>query len=521
MPATPPRPALRPAALARLTRHLEGSGSAPPLAVRAPWTGEVITELPATDPADVAGAAAVARQAQTRWAREPVRRRCEVLRRFRALLLTRREDLLDLLQTETGKARLHALEEVLDVAGQIDYYTGRAEELLASRPRAGVVPGLTQVTEHRHPKGLIGVIAPFNYPLTLSIGDAIPALLAGNGVLCKPAPQTPLSILAAVDLLVAAGLPRGLLTVVTGDGAELGRAVTDAVDHVSFTGSSATGAAVAAHAGSRLIGFTGELGGKNPLIVLDDADPAAAAHGAAAASFANTGQLCVSPERLYATAPVYAAFVDALVERASGLRLGPGYDWDIDVGSLTTPRQLETVTAHVADARARGARVLVGGRARPDLGPLFYEPTVLEGVTPDMAVCTQETFGPVVAVYRVADAHEAVMRANEGVYGLSASVWGSPAAARRVATQIRAGAVNINDGYAAALASHDAPMGGMGASGVGRRHGSQGLLGCTEPQTVATQRLAPLARPAWLEGRRYAGLLLATLGLQERLRGPR
>jgi succinate-semialdehyde dehydrogenase / glutarate-semialdehyde dehydrogenase len=283
-----------------------------------------------------------------------------------------------------------------------------------------------------------------------------------------------------------------------------------------FTGSTATGRLVAEQCGRRLIGFSAELGGKNPMVVLADADLRRTVDGATRACFSNTGQLCISVERLYVEDAIYDRFVPRFVERTKGLRLAAGLHWDAEVGSLVSRKQLDVVSRHVDDAVAKGARVLAGGRARPDLGPLFYEPTILEGVTGDMALDREETFGPVVAVHRVRDADEAVERANDSPYGLNASVWGSAGRAAEVAGRIRSGTVNVNEGYAAAWASHDAPMGGMGDSGVGRRHGREGIIKYTEPQTVAVQRLLPVGPVRGVPQGTYATVLTAGLRVLRR-----
>ncbi len=250
---------------------------------------------------------------------------------------------------------------------------------------------------------------------------------------------------------------------------------------------------MAERAARRLVGASLELGGKNPLIVREDADVAAAAAGTAVAAFANTGQMCVHVERVYVHERVHDAFRDELVRVTRALRLGRSYDYSCDIGSLVSPARLAAVEAHVEDAVGHGATVLVGGRARPDVGPLHYEPTVLEGVTPAMAVFGEETFGPVVSLHPYAEGSDPVALANQGSYGLSASIWSKDGReAQRMARRIRSGSVNINDGAAAAAGSVEAGMGGMGDSGLGRRHGAEGILKFTESQTIAAQRLLPL-----------------------------
>jgi len=375
---------------------------------------------------------------------------------------------------------------------------------------------LTRTVEHRRPVGVVGVISPWNYPLTLAVSDALPALLAGNGVVLKPDSATPLTALLAASLLAEAGLPDGLLSVVTGPGRELGPAMIDRVDHLMFTGSTATGREIAARCADRLIGFSAELGGKNAAIVLDDADLPRAVEGVVESCFAGAGQVCVSIERLYVTDGVWDAFVPALVERVGRMCVGLGPDWDVEMGSLVGPERLAAVSAHVEDAVAKGARVLAGGHPMPEVGPYVYAPTLLADVPDDALLAREETFGPVVAVYRVADADEAVARANDTEYGLNASVW-SRRHGPAVAARLRAGTVNVNEGYVAAWGSHDAPMGGMGMSGVGRRHGAEGLLKYTEAQTVAHQRLLPAAPSGPLAGARYPAVIRPAVQVLRRL----
>jgi succinate-semialdehyde dehydrogenase / glutarate-semialdehyde dehydrogenase len=336
------------------------------------------------------------------------------------------------------------------------------------------------------PKGLVGVITPWNYPLSLSLMDVVPALAAGNGVVQKADNQGALSILASRRAFIDAGVPAALWAVVAGDGNEVGNAIVDAADYVCFTGSTATGTRVAERAASRLTGVSLELGGKNPLLVLGDVDPVKAAANAVYACFSSMGQLCVSIERIYVQRSVAPAFTEAFVARVKGLSQGPAFDYTTDVGSLTTAAQLERVEEHVKDAVKKGATVLAGGTARPELGPLFYAPTVLADVTPAMACVAGETFGPVVAIHVFDDEAEAIAEANDSEYGLNASIFTSSRRhGRAIAAQITAGSVNVNEGYRASFGSVDAPMGGMKHSGLGRRNGPEGLLRFVESRTVA------------------------------------
>ena len=325
-------------------------------------------------------------------------------------------------------------------------------------------------------------------PASLGVTDVVPALLAGNAVVHKPDTQTALSTLWTIDLLVSLGMPREIWQVVLGDPAEIGDPLIDGADYVAFTGSTRGGRKIAEEAARRLIGCSLELGGKNPMIVLDDADLDVAAQGALRACFTNAGQLCLSIERLYVHDAVYDAFVEKFVRQTRNMRLGAGLDWNVQMGSLTSRRQLDAVSAHVDDAVAKGAEVLAGGKARPDLGPLFYEPTILTGVTRAWTCAAPRPSARSSSIYRFSDEDEAVERANDTDYGLNASVWTRDLPrGRALASRIEAGTVNINEGYGSAYASYDAPMGGMKSSGLGRRHGAEGLLKYTEVQTVSSQ----------------------------------
>ncbi|GGO83489.1 succinic semialdehyde dehydrogenase [Wenjunlia tyrosinilytica] len=507
---------LTPAVLAELTSGLSGSGTA---TNHCPFTGEVLAELPTSSEDDVAAAFERARAAQSAWAAKPVRDRAAVLLRFHDLVLGRQSEILDLIQLETGKTRMHAQEEVQSVAIAARHYGRKAASYLRPRRLTGAIPALTQALVLRRPKGVVGQVSPWNYPFELSVGDALPAFAAGNAVVMKPDTQTALTALWARRLLIEAGLPEAVWQIVIGDGPVVGPAVVDRGDFVSFTGSTRTGRDVAQRAAARLVGASLELGGKNAMLVLHDADLDRAAEGAVRACFSSAGQLCISIERLYVHESVADDFLDRFVARTRALKLGTALAYGAGIGSLVSERQLETVSRHVDEARSKGATVLAGGRARPDVGPLFYEPTILDGVQPPMSVCTEETFGPVVSVYRFKDESEAVERANGTPYGLNSSVWTKNARrGREIAARLNTGTVNVNEGYAAAYGSAAAPMGGMGQSGLGRRHGSEGILKYTEAQTVATQRLLPMAPSFGMTDESYAALMTKGLRVMKAFR---
>ncbi|MFE1505799.1 succinic semialdehyde dehydrogenase [Streptomyces albidoflavus] len=498
-----------PQVVAQLTRDVVGSGRT---ANHAPFTGEKLADLPESTPEDVADAFARARAAQEAWAATPVARRAAVLLRFHDLVLARQAEVLDLIQVETGKARLHAHEEVQAVALAARHYGRKAPSYLRPKRHTGAVPVLTKITELRQPRGVVGQIVPWNYPFELSVGDALPAFVSGNAVVMKPDTETALTALWGRDLLIEAGLPAEVFQVVVGEGQVVGTEVVRHADYVSFTGSTTTGKIVAQRAAARLIGCSLELGGKNAMLVLEDADIEKAAAGAVRACFSSAGQLCISIERLLVHESVADAFLERFTALTKAMRLGNSLAYGADMGSLAGERQFEAVRGHVEEAVAKGAKVLAGGQPRPDIGPYFFEPTILDGVEEAMAVCNDETFGPVVSVYRFRDEEEAITRANATSFGLNSSVWTKDGRrGRAIAARLRTGTVNVNEAYASAYGSVQAPMGGMKESGIGRRHGSEGILKYTEPQTVAHQRLLPMAPSFGMDDAKYAEFMTRSL----------
>jgi succinate-semialdehyde dehydrogenase/glutarate-semialdehyde dehydrogenase len=513
------RNSLPPELVERLLSVIVTSSKPLTMTTYAPFTGESIAELPKTMPGDMRLAFDRARAAQGDWAARSLKERAAVCRTWHDLLLERRDQLMDLIQIETGKSRLHAFEEIMSGAVVARHYAHAASSYLRPRRRNGAIPLLTKTIETHRPIGAVGIITPWNYPLALAMSDIVPALLAGNAVVHMPDAQTALTALRLREIAVQAGIPGEAWQVVVGEGPVTGPALVDNADYIAFTGSTRTGRQVAQQAAMRLIGCSLELGGKNAMIVLDDADLNKAVAGAARACFASAGQLCLSIERLYVHYAIYDEFVQRFLTEIKALRLGSGLDFSADMGSLVSTRQLETVTMHVEDARAKGARVLTGGRRRPDVGPLFYEPTVLSGVRKPMTVCGEETFGPVVSLYEFRNEAEVIAIANDTSYGLNASLWTRDAKrAKEFAARLRVGSFNVNEGYAAAFGSPAAPMGGFGDSGLGRRHGSQGILRFTEAQTIAFQRVLPIAPWFGMSGKRWAGLMSRTLRLLKNAR---
>ncbi|MFT3874546.1 MAG: succinic semialdehyde dehydrogenase [Nocardioides sp.] len=509
--------ALEPEYVEALTRRIL-STSGRTAQTFSPLNGQPLAHVPQSSAADVAEAFDKARRAQEAWARTSLGTRAAALLRLHDLILDRQDEIMDLTVLESGKARKHAFDEPLHVALTARYYARTAHRHLDTRRHLGVIPVLTRVEVNRIPKGVVGIISPWNYPFTMALCDGLPALLAGNAVVAKPDHHSMLTGLFAAQLLEEAGFPRDLWQVVAGPGSEIGPALIDQADYVCFTGSTATGRSVAQGCADRLIGCSLELGGKNPILILRDADLEKAAEGAVRASFSNAGQLCVSTERMFVADQIYDRFLDRFVARTEAMSLGASLDWGLDMGSLISQTQLDAVTAHVEDAVEKGARVLAGGRARPDLGPFVFEPTILEGVTPEMSCFGQETFGPVVSVYRFHDEAEAVARANDGDYGLNAAIYSRDGdRARALAAKIKCGTVNINEAFGATFASIDSPMGGMRDSGLGRRQGAEGILRYTEPQSVATQRVMRFAPMFGMSDQTYAKVMTANLKVLKRL----
>jgi succinate-semialdehyde dehydrogenase/glutarate-semialdehyde dehydrogenase len=505
------------ALLRRLVARVPGSSGAT-WKLAEVYTGETLVELPQSTPADIEQAFAIAREAQRKWAATPLKQRLAVFKRAHAIFLDNARTVADLIQVESGKNRRMAIEETCDPPMVMSHYLKRAAKLLAPVRRGGPVPLLTTSTEIRQPKGVVGIIAPWNFPFATGISDAVPALMAGNAVVLKPDNKTALSPLYGVQLLEQAGLPEGVFQVVCGEGPDVGPTLIDRADYVMFTGSTATGRMIGERAGRNLIGCCLELGGKNPMIVLSDADLEAAVRGAIFGAFGNTGQICMHIERMYLPESSYDEFKNAFVAMAEALDVRATYDFGPDMGSLVSVDQMRRVKSHVEDAVAKGATVLCGGKPRPDLGPAFFEPTILEGVTKDMLCGVTETFGPVVALHKYRTVEEAVALANDTDYGLNASVWsGDVHAARAVAARLESGNVNINDILATAYAAKGTPSGGVKSSGVGARHGDQGLLKYTDVQNMAVLKRQVMGPRPGQDHEKYVKGMLSGLKIMRKL----
>jgi succinate-semialdehyde dehydrogenase/glutarate-semialdehyde dehydrogenase len=452
-----------------------------------PATGRASYSIPQHDAAAVADAAAQTRAAAEAWRNTPVHERAQVLLRLHDLMIRNQNELLELLQFETGKSRASAFEDYAGGLFAARHFGKRAPKVLRLKATRTDAPLFVRNYVDFPPVGLVGVITPWNFPIALPAFDVLPALVAGNSVLHKPDNQVVLCALYLRNLAEEAGLPKGIWEIVVG-GAEAGNAVTDSVDYVAFTGSTATGRVVAQRAAARLIGCSLELGGKNPAIVLPSAvnlrgGLARAAQIVVAGAVGNAGQLCVSIERCYVPLENKDAFIAALENEVAGLRLGKTNAYDTEIGSLSNANQLKRVTGLIAEAAAAGIRV-IGGKTRPDIGPFFLEPAIVVDPTDKVTLNRGEVFGPVIQVYGYGSVEQAVALANDSEYGLNACVIGDPREGLQVAQQLQAGSVNINEGYRGSFGSMSSPMGGVKQSGQGRRNGDGGMLRFTEPRAI-------------------------------------
>jgi acyl-CoA reductase-like NAD-dependent aldehyde dehydrogenase len=472
---------------------VNGNGSAGSIPVENPATGEIIATVPDLDAAAVHELAERARRVQPGWEAIGFEARGRILKRAQKWLMDNQDRVIDTIMSETGKTYEDAqLAEISYGAHAFGFWAKNAPKYLADEKISSsqlFVKGKKLIVRWR-PLGVIGVIGPWNYPLTNSFGDCIPALAAGNAVILKPSEITPLTSLLMAECLEDCGMPPDVYQVATGRG-ETGRALIDEVDMIMFTGSTPTGKKVAKAAAERLIPASLELGGKDPMIVLRDADLDRAANSAVFYSMQNSGQTCISIERVYVEAPVYHEFVQKVTQKVAALRQdvprGPG---SAEVGSMTFPPQVDKVEEHVEDAVAKGAKVLVGGK-RGDGPGYFFQPTVLTEVDHTMEAMTDETFGPTLPIMKVEDAEEAIRMANDSIFGLGGSVFTKDLAkGEAVARRIKSGAVCVND----ALINYTAlelPMGGTKESGLGQRHGAGGIRKYCEPQTIAVSRSFP------------------------------
>ena len=494
-----------------------------------PSTGETLREFECASEAEVQAAVARARAAQPKWSELGARRRVATLHEFQNLLHKKKSDIARLITREAGKPYVEALlTEVLVVLDAARFCIENAYSFLRDEP----VPhrNLAMKTKAgrilREPYGVIGVISPWNYPFSIPAVETLAALVTGNAVVLKPSEFTSLVALELASLLQAAGVPKNVFQVLVGDGATGAAIINSEIDKLIFTGSVATGKRVAQIAAARLLPIVLELGGKDPMLVLDDADIEIASSGAVWGAFANAGQACLSVERCYVHRSPYDRFIKACVTKTKRLRVGNGLDAESDVGPMIHERQLRIAESHVEDARARGARVLVGGSRLPGLGPNFYAPTVVADVTHEMRIMREETFGPVLPIMQFESDDEAIRLANDSEYGLAASVWTrDKARGEALARRITAGSVMVNDAVSC-FGISEAPHGGVKSSGLGRTHGRLGLEEMVRIKYLDSDRLPGMKKVWWygygeLFSRQMEGFLdlMFARGLGARMRG--
>jgi acyl-CoA reductase-like NAD-dependent aldehyde dehydrogenase len=477
------------------------NGAAAPVAetidVLNPATGATVGSIPVDTPESIAATVARVRANQAEWEAIGIEGRYHWLGQLRDWILDNTERIGDTMQAETGKVRADVSLDLGYVADLINFYGSKAADYIGDetvRPSSPLLAAKKLTIQYR-PFPVVGVISPWNFPLAMALGDSIPALQAGAAVVVKPSEFTPLSLLEVIAAWKQEIDAPDVFDCVQGTG-EAGGALIDNVDYVQFTGSDRTGRKVMARAAETLTPVSLELGGKDPMIVLADADVDRAANAATWGGMVNSGQLCISVERIYVEEPVYDEFVAKLTQEVAGLRQGAdGRKPEKDVGAMTSPNQTAIVEDQVDDALANGARALTGGKRAEGSGD-YYEPTVLVDVDHSMKVMRDETFGPVVGVMKVRDSEEALRLANDSRYGLAASVFGEKVRAEKIARRIEAGSVNVND-VITNMAAMGVPMGGWKQSGIGFRHGEYGIKKYCRAESIVVTRFGGKREPNW------------------------
>jgi len=465
-----------------------------------PATGEVLREFDCADATGVKEAVDRALAAQPAWQEVGVRKRLAVIEKFQQLLNQRKQHVARIITSEAGKPVAEALlTEILVVLDAARFLLQETYGFLREQPlpHGNLATKAKSGRLIREPYGVIGIISPWNYPFSIPATETLAALVTGNSLVLKPSELTPLSALELASLLYEAGLPEAVFQVVIGEGPAGAALIESGIGKLIFTGSVGTGQRIAQAAATRLLPVVLELGGKDPMIVLEDADVDVASSGAVWGAFVNAGQACLSVERCYVQRNIYDAFVVACVEKTKRLRVGNGADPATDVGPLIRERQLRTVEQHVAEARSRGARVMTGGERLTSLGPNFYAPTVLADITHEMLVMREETFGPVLPITTFDSDAEAIRLANDSDYGLAASVWTRDRMrGEKIARQIKAGTVMVNDAVSC-FGISEAPHGGVKASGIGRTHGRFGLEEMVWVKYLDSDLLSGTKKPWW------------------------
>jgi acyl-CoA reductase-like NAD-dependent aldehyde dehydrogenase len=480
--------------------QLAPKATADTITVRNPANDESIGEIPCLTPQEIEAGVRRAHAAQTRWAESAIPARLQLLKNFQRLLCERKEAVAAIISREAGKPKAEAMAtEILVVLETVNFLLDSVPAFLRAEavPHGSPVMKLKRGWLVREPYGVVGIISPWNYPFSIPSVQTITALATGNAVVLKPSELTPFSSMELQKLLHTSGLDPDLFQVITGDGAAGAALLSANIQKIVFTGSVATGQRIAQAAAARLLPVVLELGGKDPMIVLEDANLEVASSAAVWGAFMNAGQTCLSIERCYVQEKLYEPFLQACVEKTSRLRLGNGLDDHTDVGPMIHQRQLKIVQAHVDDAMARGARLLAGGKAVPQMGPNFFAPTILAEVNHSMQIMREETFGPVLPVRSFKTEDEAVALANDSRFGLAASVWtGDHKRGEALARRIDAGTVMVND-MISCFGISEAPHGGIKASGIGRTHGRFGLEEMVWPKYLDADRMPGMKKLWW------------------------
>ena len=465
-----------------------------------PSSGEEMGRVPLLTSADVSAAVTRARQAQPAWAKLSFRARAQFILAAREIVLSQVEEIAALIARETGKPPAEAISmEVTPTLDLMQHFARNAERMLR-RQKIDIgqfeLMGRSSYIVHK-PLGIIGIISPWNFPWATPLDEVVMALIAGNAVVLKPSEFTPFTALKIGEVFKQAKLPEGLVEIVTGDGSTGAALIEAGVDKVMFTGSVATGKRVAEAAAKHLTPVVLELGGKDPMIVLEDANLVNAARAAVWGGFANAGQACASIERCYVHESIAKKFTELVVKETRKLKVGVPTEHGVDLGSMTNERQLRIVESHIEDALEQGAQIETGGHRIETDGGWFHEPTILTNVDHSMEVMREETFGPVLPIMTFKTDDEAVRLANDSPYGLTAAVFTSDIArGRRLAERIDAGTVMVNEViYTHAIAQ--TPWGGVKQSGYGRTHGRLGLLELVTPQHIHTNRVPWLPDVWW------------------------
>ena len=467
---------------------------------RDPATNEALREFDCASEQAVLEVVGRAKRAQPGWAKLGVKKRVSVLRNFQRLLQENKAEVAELISRETGKPYVEALTtEIIVVLDSVRFLAENAFALLGDErlPHGNIAMKTKSGRILREPHGVIGIISPWNYPFSIPATESLSALAAGNAVVLKPSEFTTLVALKLAELFHSAGVPEEAFHVVAGDGSTGEALMKSGLDKLLFTGSVATGKRIAQAAATRLLPIVLELGGKDPMIVLEDADIDVASSGALWGAFVNAGQTCLSVERCYVDRKIYQPFLEACSLKTKQLRVGKGMDSEADIGPMIHERQLRVVEQHVENARRLGARILTGGKRLPELGPNFYAPTVIADVTHDMQIMREETFGPVLPIMAFDSEDEAVRLANDSEYGLSASIWTKDRRrGEALVPRINAGIVMVNDAVSC-FGISEAPHGGVKSSGIGRAHGRFGLEEMVRIKYVASDRLPDMKKIWW------------------------